>query len=90
LEAEGLPVTRINKVVEGQPHIVDALINGEIHLVFNTTQGAQSVSDSASIRSTAVSRKIPYFTTLSASLASIQAILALKTQDMDVRPLQSV
>ena len=89
LEAEGLPVERINKVVEGQPHIVDAMINGEIHLVFNTTEGAQSLADSASIRSTAVARNIPYFTTLSASLASIQAILALKTQSLDVRPLQS-
>ncbi|MEM9668243.1 MAG: carbamoyl-phosphate synthase large subunit [Pseudomonadota bacterium] len=89
LETEGLPVERINKVVDGQPHIVDALINGEISLVFNTTEGAQSVADSASIRSTAVSRKIPYFTTLSASLASIQAILALKSQHLDVRPLQS-
>ncbi|MEM6899275.1 MAG: carbamoyl-phosphate synthase large subunit [Pseudomonadota bacterium] len=89
LEDEGIEVERVNKVIEGQPHIVDALINGDIHLVFNTTQGAQSVADSASIRSTAVSRKIPYFTTLSASLAAIQAISALKTQDLDVRPLQS-
>ncbi|MEM7663660.1 MAG: carbamoyl-phosphate synthase large subunit [Pseudomonadota bacterium] len=89
LESKGLSVERVNKVTEGQPHIVDALINGEIGLVFNTTQGAQSVADSASIRSTAVSRKIPYFTTLSASLAAIQSILALKTQDLDVRPLQS-
>jgi len=89
LKARGLEVTRINKVAESQPHIVDAMINGEICLVFNTTEGAQSLKDSASIRSTAVTRKIPYFTTLSASLASIQAIKALKAGPMDVCPLQS-
>ncbi len=89
LEAEGLSVMPINKVVEGQPHIVDAMINGEICLVFNTTEGGQSIRDSASIRSTAVTRKIPYFTTLSASLASIQAIQSLKSGPMTVRPLQS-
>ncbi len=89
LAGEGVPVSRINKVIDGQPHIVDAMINGEIDLVFNTTEGAQSLKDSSSIRSTAVSRKIPYFTTLSASLASIQAILALRGRPLDVRPLQS-
>ncbi|MEL7128077.1 MAG: carbamoyl-phosphate synthase large subunit [Pseudomonadota bacterium] len=88
LSTEGLPVTRMNKVVEGQPHIVDAMINGDVQLVFNTTEGAQSLEDSASIRSTAVTRKIPYFTTLAASLASIQAIQALKSHPLDVRPLQ--
>ncbi|MEL6324416.1 MAG: carbamoyl phosphate synthase large subunit, partial [Pseudomonadota bacterium] len=89
LTENGIDVTPVNKVVEGQPHIVDAMINGEIDLVFNTTEGAQSLKDSASIRSTAVSRKIPYFTTLSASLASIQAILAQKRRPLDVCPLQS-
>ena len=89
LQGHDIPVTRVNKVIEGQPHIVDSMINGEISLVFNTTEGAQSLKDSASIRSTAVNRKIPYFTTLAASLASIQAIQALKAGPMSVRPLQS-
>ena len=89
LQGHDIQVTRINKVIEGQPHIVDSMINGEICLVFNTTEGAQSLKDSASIRSTAVTRKIPYFTTLAASLASIQAIQALKSGPMSVRPLQS-
>ena len=89
LEGHGVSVSHINKVIDGQPHIVDAMINGEICLVFNTTEGAQSLKDSASIRSTAVNRKIPYFTTLAASLASIQAIQALKAGPMSVSPLQS-
>lgn len=89
LQAQSVPARRINKVTDGQPHIVDAMINGDICLVFNTTEGAQSLKDSASIRSTAASRKIPYFTTLAASLASILAIKALKAGPMGVRPLQS-
>jgi carbamoyl-phosphate synthase large subunit len=89
LAEQGVAVEPVKKVIEGHPHIVDAMINGGIQLVFNTTEGGQSLKDSASIRSTAVSRKIPYFTTLAASLASIQAIQALKTRDLSVRPLQS-
>jgi len=89
LEAEGLPVRRVNKVNEGQPHIVDAMINGEIQLVFNTTEGAASLADSASIRRTAVSRKIPYFTTLAASIASVRGIASMKTREISVRALQS-
>ncbi|MEO1027710.1 MAG: ATP-grasp domain-containing protein, partial [Pseudomonadota bacterium] len=89
LESKGISVERINKVVEGNPHIVDDMINGNIQLVFNTTEGAQSIRDSASIRKTASSQKIPYFTTLSASLASIEAIRALRDRPLDVQPLQS-
>ena len=89
LEANGIPIRRVNKVLEGQPHIVDAMINGEVQLMFNTTEGAASLADSASIRRTAVARKIPYFTTLSASIAAVQAIASLKTQEISVRALQS-
>ncbi|WP_291207282.1 carbamoyl-phosphate synthase large subunit [Hyphomonas sp.] len=89
LEANGIPIKRVNKVLEGQPHIVDAMINGEVQLMFNTTEGAASLSDSASIRRTAVARKIPYFTTLAASIAAVQAIASLKTQEISVRALQS-
>ncbi|MEP0315045.1 MAG: carbamoyl-phosphate synthase large subunit [Hyphomonas sp.] len=89
LEGEGLKVTRINKVLEGQPHIVDAMINGNVQLVFNTTEGAASLADSASIRRTAVNRKIPYFTTLASSMASVQAIESMKDREISVRALQS-
>ncbi len=89
LKAEGLPVRAINKVNEGQPHIVDAMINGEIQLVFNTTEGATSIADSASIRRTAVARKIPYYTTLAASIASVRAITSVKSREISVRALQS-
>ena len=89
LEASGVPIRRVNKVLEGQPHIVDAMINGDVQLMFNTTEGAASLADSASIRRTAVARKIPYFTTLAASIAAVQAIESLKTQEISVRALQS-
>ena len=89
LEANGIPVKRVNKVLEGQPHIVDAMINGDVQLVFNTTEGAASLADSASIRRTAVARKIPYFTTLAASIASVQAIASMKTREISVRALQT-
>jgi carbamoyl-phosphate synthase large subunit len=90
LEGQGLPVRRVNKVNEGQPHIVDAMINGDIQLVFNTTEGATSIEDSASIRRTAVSRKIPYYTTLAASIASVRAITSMLSREISVRALQSV
>ena len=89
LEGKGLPVSRINKVLEGQPHIVDAMINGKVQLVFNTTEGAASLADSASIRRTAVNGKIPYFTTLASSIASVQAIESKKDREISVRALQS-
>ena len=89
LQSQGLTVSRVNKVLEGNPHIVDEMINGKVQLVFNTTEGAASLADSASIRRTAVNRKIPYFTTLAASVASVQAISAMKTQEITVRALQS-
>ena len=88
LESKGLPVERVNKVIEGQPHIVDRMINGRVNLVFNTTEGVQSLKDSASIRRTALIHKIPYFTTLAASRASVQAIRTLRERDLSVRPLQ--
>ncbi|MEZ5946563.1 MAG: carbamoyl-phosphate synthase large subunit [Hyphomonas sp.] len=89
LASQGLPVRSINKVNEGQPHIVDAMINGDIQLVFNTTEGAQSLADSSSIRRTAVNRKIPYFTTLAASIASVKALESMKSREISVRALQS-
>ena len=89
LEDAGLPVTRINKVLEGRPHVVDALKNGEVQLVFNTTEGAQALADSASIRRTAVTMKVPYYTTMAGAVAATQAIAALKAGSLEVAPLQS-
>jgi len=89
LEAAGLTVKRINKVLEGRPHVVDALKNGEIHLVFNTTDGAQALTDSMSIRRTALTMKVPYYTTMAGAAAAAQAIAALQTGSLEVAPLQS-
>ncbi len=88
LQNAGLSVTRVNKVMEGHPHIVDAIINGDIDLVINTTKGPQALADSMSIRRETVMHKIPYFTLLTSANAGIKAIHALKTRDMDVKPLQ--
>jgi carbamoyl-phosphate synthase large subunit len=90
LAEQGIAVDIVNKVNEGQPHIVDDMINGKVQLVFNTTEGMQSLKDSASIRRTALTRNIPYFTTLSASRASVQAIASLRTRKLNVQALQSV
>ncbi len=86
----GIPVTRINKVYEGQPHAVDAMINGEIDLLINTTaEGAQTLSDSFSLRRTALMRNIPRYTTVAGARAAIDAIAALKAGTLEVAPLQS-
>ncbi|MBL9095440.1 MAG: carbamoyl-phosphate synthase large subunit [Alphaproteobacteria bacterium] len=89
LDEQGVPVTRVNKVYEGRPHIVDAMKDGTVALVFNTTEGAQALKDSLSIRRTALMQKIPYYTTLAGSQAAVQAIQALRTSTLDVAPLQS-
>jgi carbamoyl-phosphate synthase large subunit len=89
LESQGLKVERIKKVLEGRPNIVDAMKNGDIQLVFNTTEGRQSLEDSFSLRRTALMMKIPYYTTVSGALAAAQAIGALAKGELEVRPLQS-
>ena len=89
LEAKGLPVAVINKVLEGRPHVVDALKNGEINLVFNTTDGAQALADSSSIRRAALTLKVPYYTTMAGAAAVTQAIGALRAGSLEVAPLQS-
>ena len=89
LTSRGLAVERVNKVAQGRPHIVDKLMDGEVQLVFNTTEGWQSLKDSTSIRSTALVRKVPYFTTAAGSLAAAQAIEAMRGHALEVRSLQS-
>jgi carbamoyl-phosphate synthase large subunit len=85
---KGLNVRRINKVMQGEPHIVDALKNGEVQLVINTTHGAKAVIDSYSIRREALMQGIAYDTTISGASAIADAIIALKRQEMRVKPLQ--
>ncbi|OIN86343.1 MAG: carbamoyl phosphate synthase large subunit [Alphaproteobacteria bacterium CG1_02_46_17] len=89
LKTAGLDVKRINKVMEGQPHIADALINGEIDLIINTTKGAQTIVDAFSIRRLALMNKIPYYTLLTSAKAAVMAIRALNAKDLDVKPLQA-
>ena len=89
LRDAGVPVERVNKVLEGRRHIVDEMIDRQIDLVFNTTEGAQSMRDSSSIRRTALAQGIPYYTTLSGAKAAVQAIRALHKGTLDVRALQS-
>ena len=90
LQEHGVEVKRINKVMEGQPHIVDAMINGEIVLVINTTsKSSQAAADSNSIRRQALMNKIPYYTLLTAATAVVKAIGAIQARDIEVASLQS-
>jgi carbamoyl-phosphate synthase large subunit len=89
LEEQGLAVETVNKVAQGRPHIVDRIKDGGIDLIFNTTEGWQSLKDSASIRGSAQSGRIPSFTTAAASVAAVDAIEALKGHALEVRALQS-
>ena len=88
LAEAGLPVERVNKVAEGRPHIVDRIIDGDVALIFNTTEGWQSLKDSQSIRGSALTGKVPYYTTAAASVAAAQAIAALRNAKLEVRSLQ--
>ena len=87
-EDKGIPSTKINKVLEGRPHVVDAIKNGQIQLVLNTTETRSSQSDSKPIRQTALMQKVPYYTTLPGILAVTKAIAAQREGRLDVKPLQ--
>jgi carbamoyl-phosphate synthase large subunit len=88
LARAGLPVKGINKVLEGRPHCVDAMDNHEIQLVINTTEGAQAIQDSQSLRRAALMNNIAYQTTLRGAKAALEAIAVAKRDDMRVAPLQ--
>ena len=88
LNAAGVPATRINKVMEGRPHAVDAMLSGEIQLVFNTAKGAGAIKDSFSLRQTSLTNKIPYYTTVAGSRAAAEAIRALRQGRLGVQTLQ--
>ncbi|MGO9357174.1 MAG: carbamoyl-phosphate synthase large subunit, partial [Xanthobacteraceae bacterium] len=85
----GVPAVKVNKVLEGRPHIVDAITNGDVQLVFNTTEGPQALADSRSLRRAALLHKVPYYTTLSGAVAAAQGIRAYLGGDLEVRTLQS-
>ncbi|MCC4231915.1 carbamoyl-phosphate synthase large subunit [Sphingobium soli] len=89
LEGQGIAVERVNKVAEGRPHIVDRITDGDVQLIFNTTEGWQSLKDSKAIRTSALRAKIASFTTAAASVAAADAIEALRSRALEVRSLQS-
>ncbi len=89
LVEQGIEAEKVNKVAEGRPHIVDAIRNGEVQLVFNTTEGAIALADSRSLRRAALLHKVPYYTTLSGAVAAALGIKAYLGGDLEVRALQS-
>jgi carbamoyl-phosphate synthase large subunit len=88
LTGHGLAAEPVKKVLEGRPHILDAMKNGDVTLMFNTTEGRQSLEDSFSLRRTALMMKIPYYTTAAGALAAARAIGARMDGGLDVRSLQ--
>jgi carbamoyl-phosphate synthase large subunit len=89
LRDAGLDVSVVNKVMEGRPHCVDAIRNGEIQMVINTTGTGQAVTDSFDIRRGALTHGVPHYTTMAGARAAVHAIAALKAGTLDVAPLQS-
>ena len=89
LRENGVEAEKINKVLEGRPHIEDAIRNRQVQLVFNTTDGQKAVSDSKSLRRATLMQKVPYYTTMAGAAAVAEAIAALKAGSLEVRPLQS-
>ena len=85
----GLEVKRVNKVLDGEPHCVDAIMGGRVQLVINTTEGAQAITDSYSIRRSALVQNVPHHTTMTGAAAAVDAIAALVGGSLEVAPLQS-
>ena len=88
LQAAGIAATKVNKVSEGRPHIVDAIKNGGIQLVVNTTEGRRALSDSRDLRRAALLHKVPYYTTLAGAIAAARGIGGYVGGDLEVRALQ--
>ena len=89
LEINKIKVTKINKVSEGRPHLVDAIKDGLVNIIFNTTEGEQSIKESFSLRRAALSANIPYYTTLAGSKAATEAIISLNKDELTVKSIQS-
>ena len=88
LSQAGIPVQYVNKVREGRPHVVDAIINGEVQLVINTVEGVESIADSYTIRRSSIEQNVAYFTTVPGARAAVLGIEALKRENWDVRAIQ--
>ena len=89
LKGAGLKVDRTKKVLEGRPHVVDNMLSGHVDLVINTTDGAQAIADSFSLRRTALTHNTPYYTTVEGARAAVKAISAIRKGHLEVAPLQS-
>ncbi len=89
LRKQGIKTQRVNKVLEGRPHIVDLMKDGKVQLVFNTVDGANALTDSFTLRRTALMNKIAYYTTVAGAKASVEGIAAMRAGALDVAPLQS-
>ena len=92
-EAKKAPETtceKINKVIQGSPHIVEYLDDKKIDIVINTTSGKKSIEDSKSLRRSALNNTIPYFTTLAGAIACTEAIASMKNKRMEVLPIQEL
>ena len=90
LNSNGINCKKINKVREGSPHIVESLNAKNIELVINTTEGIKSISDSYSLRRSALVNKIPYCTSLAAANACVEAINSLKNKKITVKAIQEL
>jgi len=88
LVGQGLPTAKVNKVSEGRPHAADAVRNGAVQLMFNTTEGATSLADSKPLRRAALLQRTPYYTTLSGAIAAVEGIKACSGGELEVRALQ--
>ena len=88
LNSAGIKCKTINKVYQGSPHIVDSLNEGRISVVINTSEGSKSISDSFSLRRSALINKVPYFTTLASTKACVEAITSKRKNILEVRALQ--
>mgnify|MGYP000123801375 FL=1 len=89
LAAEGLPVTVVNKVHEGRPHIVDLIKDRAVAIVVNTSEGAQAIADSYSLRRAALVGRLPYYTTMAGARALVEGLRKLARGSLEVRPLQA-
>ena len=88
IENIGLPVSPINKVKEGSPHIVESIEGGTIAMVINTTFGVQAIKDSFSLRRACITKNIPYFTTLAGAFAMLDALKAVRATPFKVTSIQ--
>ena len=90
LNKENIMCTKINKVTQGSPHVVEYLDDKKIAIVINTTSGKKSIEESKSLRRSALNNGIPYFTTLAGAIACTEAIASMKNKKMGIMPIQDL